>query len=46
MGISIFKKLRGLKEEIDIKEAFNIWNMLRSRYHSTDTVRLFPIFSM
>jgi spore coat protein CotF len=39
MGISIFKKSRG-KEEIDIKEAFNIWNMLRSRYHSADTVRL------
>ncbi|MCR3923002.1 MAG: DUF3231 family protein [Firmicutes bacterium] len=41
MGISIFKNSRGLKEEIDMKEAFNIWNMLRSRYHSTDTVRLF-----
>jgi hypothetical protein len=41
MGISVFKKSRGLKEEIDIKEAFNIWNMLRSRYASVDTVRLF-----
>ncbi len=41
MGISVFKKSRGLKEEIDIKEAFNIWNMLRSRYHSVDTIRLF-----
>lgn len=41
MGISVFKRSRGLKEEIDIKEAFNIWNMLRARYHSVDTVRLF-----
>ena len=41
MGISVFKKSRGLKEEIDIKEAFNIWNMLRARYANMDTVRLF-----
>ncbi len=41
MGISVFKKSRGLKEEIDIKEAFNIWNMLRTRYANVDTVRLF-----
>ncbi len=40
MEISIFKQSRGLKQEIDIKEAFNIWNMLRARYHSTDTIRL------
>jgi hypothetical protein len=40
LGISIFKQSRGLKQEIDIKEAFNLWNMLRARYHSTDTIRL------
>lgn len=41
MGISIFKKARGLKEEIDIKEAHNIWSMLRARYHSVDTLKIF-----
>jgi hypothetical protein len=41
MGISIFKKSKGLKEEIDIKEAYNIWSMLRARYHSVDTIQIF-----
>ncbi|MCR3922719.1 MAG: DUF3231 family protein [Firmicutes bacterium] len=41
MGISIFKKSRGLKEEIDIKEAYNIWSMMRARYHSVDTIQIF-----
>jgi len=41
LGISIFKKSRGLTEETDIKEAFNIWSMLRARYHSVDTINIF-----
>ncbi len=41
MGVSVFKKSRGLKEEIDIKESYNIWSMLRARYHSVDTIKIF-----
>jgi hypothetical protein len=41
MGISIFKQSRGLKQEIDIKEVYNVWNLLRARYLSADTIRLF-----
>jgi hypothetical protein len=41
LGISVFKKSKGLIEEIDIKEAYNIWSMLRARYHSVDTIKIF-----
>jgi len=41
MGISVFKNSRGLKQEIDIKETHNVWNLLRARYLSADTIRLF-----
>lgn len=44
MGISIFKQSKGLKEEIDIQEAFNIWNALRARYHSVETIQLLKNF--
>lgn len=44
MGISIFKQSNGLKEEIDIQEAFNIWNALRARYHSVETIYLLRNF--
>lgn len=41
MGVSVFKQSRGLKQEIDIKEVYNVWNLLRARYLSADTIRLF-----
>jgi hypothetical protein len=41
LGISVFKQSRGLKQEIDIKEVYNVWNLLRARYLSADTIRLF-----
>lgn len=41
LGISVFKQSRGLKQELDIKEAYNVWNLLRARYLSADTIRLF-----
>lgn len=44
MGISIFKEQKGMQKQIDIQEAFNIWNMLRARYHSADTLRFLNNF--
>ena len=42
--ISIFKKVKGENERIDIQEAFNIYSLLRARYVSTQTVQLFKNF--
>ena len=42
--ISLYKKVKGTKERIDIQEAFNIYNLLRARYVSTQTVQLFKNF--
>ena len=42
--ISVFKRARGGKEQIDIQEAFNIWNLLRARYLSAQTIQLFNNF--
>ncbi|HEY8910620.1 MAG TPA: DUF3231 family protein [Desulfosporosinus sp.] len=42
--ISIFKKIKGEQESIDIQEAFNIYSLLRARYVSTQTVQLFKNF--
>jgi len=42
--ISIFKKAKGDQEHIDIQEAFNIYNLLRARYVSIQTVQLFKNF--
>lgn len=42
--ISIFKKIKGEKERLDIQEAFNIYNLLRARCVSTQTVQLFKNF--
>ncbi|MDW7683832.1 MAG: DUF3231 family protein [Bacillota bacterium] len=42
--LSIFKRARGGKEQIDIQEAFNIFNLLRARYVSSHTVQLFKNF--
>ncbi|MCR3922585.1 MAG: DUF3231 family protein [Firmicutes bacterium] len=42
--ISIFKRTRGGKEQIDIQEAFNIFNLLRARYVSAQTVQVFKNF--
>ena len=41
---SIFKRARGGKEQIDIQEAFNIFNLLRARYVSSQTVQIFKNF--
>jgi hypothetical protein len=41
---SIFKRARGGKEQIDIQEAFNIFNLLRARYVSAQTVQIFKNF--
>ncbi len=42
--ISLFKRARGGKEQIDIQEAFNIFNLLRARYVSSQTVKIFKNF--
>lgn len=42
--ISILKKFKSEKERLDIQEAFNIYNLLRARYVSTQTVQLFKNF--
>jgi len=42
--ISIFKKVNANQERIDIQEAFNIYNLLRARYLSTQTIQLFKNF--
>ena len=42
--ISIFKKVNEREERLDIQEAFNIYNLLRARYVSVQTVQLFKNF--
>ena len=42
--ISIFKKVKGEQERLDIQESFNIYNLLRARYVSAQTVQLFKNF--
>ena len=42
--ISIYKKSKTIKERLDIQEAFNIYNLLRARYVSAQTVQLFNNF--
>ena len=42
--LSIFKKAKDTEERLDIQEAFNIYNLLRARYVSTQTVQLFKNF--
>jgi len=42
--ISIFKKANDTEERLDIQEAFNIYNLLRARYFSTQTVQLYKSF--
>jgi len=42
--ISIVKKAMGQEERLDIQEAFNIYNLLRARYVSAQTVQLFKNF--
>ena len=42
--ISIYKKVKGTKENLDIQEAYNIYNLLRARYVSIQTVQLFKNF--
>ena len=42
--VSIYQKIKGTKERLDIQEAYNIYNLLRARYVSTQTVQLFTNF--
>jgi hypothetical protein len=42
--VSIYKKVKGKKESLDIQEAYNIYSLLRARYVSTQTVQLFENF--
>ncbi|MDR3540679.1 MAG: hypothetical protein P4L69_06870 [Desulfosporosinus sp.] len=42
--LSIFKKSKDTEDRLDIQEAFNIYNLLRARYVSTQTVQLFKNF--
>ena len=42
--ISIFKKVNDREERLDIQEAFNVYNLLRARYVSIQTVQLFKNF--
>ncbi len=41
MSVSLFKKNRGIVEQIDIQEAYNIWNWLRIRYNSMETFQFY-----
>ena len=43
--ISIIKKVKKRDESLDIQEAFNIYNLLRARYVSTQTIQLFKNFA-
>jgi len=40
----MFNKIKDTEERLDIQEAFNIYNLLRARYVSTETVQLFKNF--
>jgi len=42
--ISIFKKSNDTDDRLDIQEAFNVYNLLRARYVSVQTVQLFKNF--
>ncbi|MCB2295968.1 DUF3231 family protein [Clostridium algoriphilum] len=42
--ISIIKKVKKREGSLDIQEAFNIYNLLRTRYVSTQTIQLFKNF--
>lgn len=35
---------KGQKEQLDIQEVFNIWNVLRARYYSMETCKFFMNF--
>jgi len=42
--ISKIKKVKKRKDSLDIQEAFNIYNLLKTRYVSIQTVQLFKNF--
>ncbi len=42
--LEIFKKAKDEEERLDIQEAFNIYNLLRARYVSAQTVQIFKNF--
>lgn len=42
MPISIFKNKQ--QEQLDIQEVFNLWNLLRARYYSLETVKFYLNF--
>ncbi len=41
MPVSLFKRARSNTEQIDIQEAYNIWNWLRIRYNSLETIQFY-----
>ena len=43
--ISLVKKVHKREDVVDIQEAFNIYNLLRARYVSTQTIQLFKNFA-
>ena len=42
--VSLIKKVKKREESIDIQESYNIYNLLRARYVSTQTIQLFKNF--
>jgi len=42
--VSIIKKVKNRDESLDIQEAFNVYNLLKTRYVSIQTVQLFKNF--
>lgn len=44
MSINLFKKSKTDTEEISAQEGFNIWDVLRSRYNSAETICFFSNF--
>ena len=44
MPVSIFKRGKTGKEQLDIQEVHNIWGLLRDRYISIETIQMFQNF--
>ncbi len=44
MPVSLFKRARGGTEQLDIQEAYNIWDWLRTRYNSLETIQCYRNF--
>jgi len=40
LDLSVFKRNPGVKEGLDIEEAFNLWLQLRTRYHNIEGIQI------